>query len=250
MDKPLRIAKIANLTIAVSDVTSIEDEHFLTFVEGEEGLKPLILDLDTGDTRVDELEEHEMLGSAAHALVNPEKRRILVEYVKSGTKAELMARTIELLLAKIYGEDLRVDFSPVVKEDFVKEINSFTRIRMASLTLIKPNAGWDDHYTKISQLLQESGGEKADLSVRAARGETLSKDSGIVEVIKDVANDAQPYLSDAEIIGIKEGEETETVVPLNKHVLHRNINVPRNQDGAINVLWLRNKMKEIMGILL
>src|SRR5690606_26414234 len=135
-------------------------------------------------------------------------------YVKRGAKAEIMARTIEELLRGVRGDDFRIDFSPLVEENFVREINRFTRIRKASITMIKPNAGWDDHYTKISKLLEESDGEKADLSVRAARGESLSKEAGIVEVIKDVVSDDQPYVSDAEIVGLKEGEEGETSLPL------------------------------------
>lgn len=249
IEKSDRTVKISSLTFGISDVVKLETDFFLTFIEGEEGINPLIFDSQTGDTYEDQLEAHEILVSASHALFVPEKRRVLIEYVKSAPKASVMERVIEQLLQKHYGEDFKIGFSPIIEEDFVREIDKFKRIRVASLTLMKPNAGWDDHYTKISELLEESRGEKADISVRAARGETLSKNAGIVEVIKDVANDQQPYLVDAEIIGVKEGEDVETKVPLNQHVVHRNINIPKQKNGSLNILRLRQKMKELVGAL-
>ena len=249
LEKTSRFVKISSMTVGIPDVVQLDADYFLTFIEGEEGVQPLIFDSQTGSTYENELEAHEILVSASHALVVPAKRRILIEYVKSAPKAPIMERVIEQLLQRKYGDDFRISFSPIVEENFVREINKFKRIRVASLTLIKPNAGWDDHYTKISKMLEESGGEKADLSVRAARGETLSKNAGIVEVIKDVANDHQPYLVDAEIIGTKEGEEVETRVPLNQHVVHRNISVQKQKNGSLNVLRLREKMRELVGSL-
>lgn len=249
MEKSDRIIKIRDVVVAITNVSRVADGYFLTFVEGEEGVQPLILDTVTGETRDGDLERDEALGAAAHALVKPNGRRILIEYVKRGAKAEVMARTVEELLRSKRGKDFRIEFSPLVEEDFVREINRFTRIRMASITMIKPNAGWDDHYTKISKLLEESDGEKADLSVRAARGETLSKTAGIVEIIKDVVTDEQPYVSDAEIVGMKDGEEGETSLPLHKHVVSKVVNVPREVNGGVNVLRLRQKMISLMGSL-
>lgn len=249
IEKRERLVLFGSIAVAMPDVQRVGDNIFLTFTEGEVGLQPMILDTLTGETREEELERNEILVAAAHALVNPAKRRILIEYVRTGAKAEAMARTIEKLLSERGLNDIRVDFSPVIEENFIKEIDRFDRIRMASLTLIKPNAGWDDHYTHISDMLQSSGGEKAELSVRAPRGESLNKDAGIVEVIKDVVSDDQPYISDAEIVGVKRGEEAETVVPLKKHVVHSNIAVTREANGGVNVLRLREKMLALMGAL-
>lgn len=249
IEKSERIVRFSTITVAISDIREIDGKYFLTFTEGEEGLQPLILDIVTGETRDEELGRDEVLVSAAHALVQPEKRRILVEYVRGGAKAETMAATIEALLVRKFDRDIRIEFAPVIEENFVKEIERFKRIRVASLTLIRPNAGWDDHYTNISELLQKSDGEKAQLSVRAARGQSLNKNDGIVEVIKDAANDGQPYLADAEVVGIKNGEETETSVPLHMHVVHRNVNVPREANGGVNVLRLREKMLALLGAL-
>lgn len=249
INKRERLVLFGSIAVAIPEVQRVGDNISLTFTEGEVGLQPMILDTLTGETRDEELARNEILVSAAHALINPGKRRILVEYVRAGAKAEVMARTIEKLLSTSGFDDIRVDFAPIIEENFIKEIDRFDRIRVASLTLIKPNAGWDDHYTHISDMLQNSGGEKAELSVRAARGESLNKDDGIVEVIKDVVSDHQPYISDAEIVGTKEGEETETVVPLKKHVVHRNIAVPREANGGVNVLRLREKMLSLMGTL-
>ncbi len=236
IDKTKRIVKIGNVTAAISDIKEVGGNYFLTFTEGEEGLQPLILDVATGETRDEQLGQNEVLVSAAHALVQPEKRRILVEYVRGGAKSDTMAAIIEGVLSQRLGKDFRIEFAPVVAGDFIREIGRFKRIRVASLTLIRPNAGWDDHFTKISELLEDSGGEKAQLAVRAGRGESLNRDDGIVGVIKDVAADQQPYLVDAEIIGTKVDEETETSVPLHRHVVHRNISVPRESNGGVNVL--------------
>ena len=176
-----RIVNVSGLTIGISRIEKSAKGYFIQFIEGEVGANPLILNLQTGIVRIEELARNEMIGAASHMLVYPKDRRALVEYVKNGPKVEVIQASIEAVLRSRIEKyaDLTIEFAPVVRESFVKEIEGFNRIRVASLTVVKPNAGWTDHYSEIADMLDKSNGKKAKLSVSAPRSESLQKNRGI-----------------------------------------------------------------------
>jgi hypothetical protein len=82
--------------------------------------------------------------------------------------------------------NVRFEFAPVIGEAFVKEINAFERIRIAKLRVLRPNASWTEHYTELSEFMEESGGDKVEVGVRATDGKSLKRNGGIVRAIKQL----------------------------------------------------------------
>jgi hypothetical protein len=220
-------------------------------VEGEDS-SALILNTETGRTRENILGEAEILSQAAHLLVSATKRRAVIEYVRQGPKASILSVAIEGLLRKHYPNlhNIGFEFAPIVSENFTAEINAFERIRIAKIRVIRPNASWTEHYTELSELMEESGGDKGEIGVRATEGKSLRKNSGLVRVIKQVAEDAQPYLDDASVTGTREGEIAETTIRARKHVVHTRINVDADDAGVASTGDIRTKLARFLGHLL
>lgn len=221
-----------------------KDEFFeLEFIITSDDVDPLIVNVNTGEIRVEQLAENETLGVMTHALVHPKSRRILIEYAKSGVKADVISLCISEFFSSKLRRDIRITFSPLIEQNFLLQLKMFSRIRVASVKLSRPNAGWDDHYTKLSKLMDDSDAGKAEINVSAARGESLNKDRGIIKIITQVANDEHPYIMDALIIGNKIEEEGETKLPLHDHVKSKIVNVSKAKDGRINANSLFRKMQ-------
>ncbi|MFK5599406.1 hypothetical protein ACFZ8E_20790 [Methylobacterium sp. HMF5984] len=139
-----------------------------------------------------------------------------------------------------------MEFLPKIEREFLEEINSFERIRIASIRVTKPNASWTDHYSDLSDLMDASDGDKASLDIRAARGESLRKNNGIVKVIKDIAEDRYPYIEEAAVTGTRQNEIAETTVRSKSHVVHSRVIVEADNTGAAYDTSIRKKLLEFL----
>lgn len=226
-----RVVRVGALVLAFPIVRKIGNLYFIQITEGDPDSAGLVLDATTGETRENVLAENEVLSEATHLLVDPANRRATIEYVRRGAKAIIIASALEGVLQRSDGlRSIRFEFSPIMTSEFEEEIDRFSRIREARIRIVKPNASWSDHYTELSALIESSNGEKAELDIKAGRGESLSKTNGIVKVLRDVVSDAQPYLEEASLTGIREGETAETTIRSSHHVVHTRESIP--VDGA------------------
>ena len=216
-------------------------------VEGPIGVKPIILDFESGEARTENLTDTEVITETTHVLVYPTTRRAVIEYNRRGAKALMLGAAVEhIARIQLPGfSNIEFSFSPVVSEEFNREIDSLDRIRAVEFTVTKPNAGWADHYTELSDLLERSNGEKADIGVRASRGESLSKRTGVVALIKQIARDRQPYLLNARVFGSPSPEAPEIVVPLQQHVVREKARVSATDSGQVNPQELASKMADL-----
>ena len=125
-----------DLVLAFPIVQKTKDGLF--FIQAVEGgsLSALVLNKRTGDTRENRLAELEMLSEATDLVVDPDHRRVAVEYVRRGAKAPLIDTAIEGLIRHNYPKDgnIRLGFAPIIQENFITDINSFERIREASIS--------------------------------------------------------------------------------------------------------------------
>jgi hypothetical protein len=208
----------------------------------------LILNTETGSTRENILAKSEMLSHATHLVASPQKRRAAIEYSQRGAKAPMLAVAIEGVLREHYPDlkNIGFSFAPVIRENFITEINSFERIREADIRVTRPNASWTDHYTELSELAEDSGGDRVGVNVRAGRNESLKKNAGIVRVIKDVVRDKEPYLDDAIVRGIRQNETAETSVHAKKHVQHTKALVNTDEAGVPILSDIRAKLGQFL----
>jgi hypothetical protein len=227
------------------------DGYFIQAVEGGDD-SALVLNVETGDTRENILGRAEMLSHATHFVVSPKKRRAAIEFSQRGAKSQMLALAIEGILRSHYPElkDIGFNFAPVIRKNFITEINAFERIREASIRVMRPNASWTDHYTGLSDLAEESGGDKVAVEIKAARNATLKKNAGIVRVIKDVVSDGEPYLDDAVVTGTRQDEAAETSVHAKKHVQHTKASVEADDAGIPVVNDIRSKLSKFLSSIL
>jgi hypothetical protein len=228
-------------------VEEISGNFFIRAVEGSDNAA-LVLNVETGSTRENILDRSEVLSHATHLVVAPRKRRAAIEFSFRGAKHTMLARAIEGILRESYPDlkDLGFAFAPIIRENFIREVNAFDRIREASIRVTRPNASWTDHYTELSKLAEDSGGDKVGVDIRAPRAESLKKNSGIVKVIKDVVSDNEPYLDDAIIVGTRKDETSETKVHSRKHVLHTKVPVTTDDAGVPVASDIRQKLLQFL----
>lgn len=224
---------------------------FIQAVEGSDD-SPLVLNVDTGDTRENILARSEMLSHATHFLVSPNNRRAAIEYSQRGAKAPTLALAVEGILKAHYPDlkNIGFSFAPVIRKNFITEINAFERIREASIRVMRPNASWTDHYTDLSQLAEDSGGDKVAVEIKAGRNEALKKNAGIVKAIKEVVSDNEPYLDDATVTGTRPNEKAETSVRAKKHVQHTRAIVEADDAGVPIVNDIKSKLRGFLSTIL
>lgn len=249
VDRQKRVVEISGVVIGFPIVQRMASGgYFIQTTEGDPDAVALVLNRTTGTTREAALGEAEVFSQATHVVVAPNSRRAAVEYVRRGIKAAFLGAAIEGVLRANVEEfsNLRLELVAVPAGSFVSEINQFERIRVASIRLTRPNASWTDHYTNLSELMEESNGEKVEIDVRAGRESSLSKTNGIVKTIKDVANDDQPYLDDAAIVGTRMNEINETTLRASHHVEHVRATVDADDAGGAEPLSIRKALVDFM----
>ncbi|MFK4579183.1 hypothetical protein [Bradyrhizobium ottawaense] len=105
------------------------DGYFIQAVEGGDE-SALVLNVETGDTRENILDRSEMLSYATHFVVAPKKRRAAIEFSHRGAKSQILALSIEQILRDHYPDldNIGFSFAPVIRKNFITEINAFERI--------------------------------------------------------------------------------------------------------------------------
>lgn len=234
--------------LAISQVEVRKGLYFLTIVEGPVGVNPLIYDLESATERTEELDTNEVLVVRTHCLVDPSKRRAAIEYVRRGAKYFQVAAVMQHILrsAATQQRKLSLELAPIVEADFIAELKEFERIRSAKIVVNKPNASWSNHYTQLSGLMESSNGAKAAVEVNAPRGGSLKKRKGIIKVIKDIVDDKQPYLQEANVTGVRTNEDAETRLSLKNHVKHSRAMVSVDESGHVNEAQAYRHLKGLL----
>ena len=129
------------------------------------------------------------------------QRRAVIESGRECVSAEEFAKIVETKLRTIkqYGE-LKFSLAPVAPE-FAQSINRLSRIQSASVSLLRPNADWTDNLDELTKIASDSNGGVIDVGVRAGRGDSLSKELGIVPSIKAWVAGARSAVAKAIIKG-------------------------------------------------
>lgn len=243
-----RVVSISGTVIGFPIVSKYREGYFIQVTEGDPDAVALVFNTRTGETRDASLAEAEVFSDATHMFVVPNARRAAIEYVRRGIKAPLIGAAIEEILRGNVPDLKKLQFEiiAVPSESFVEGIREFERIRIASIRLAKPNASWTEHYTNLSELMEESNGAKVEIDVRAAREGSLAKNAGIVQTIKDVAEDGQPYLDDAKIVGTRVSETNETTLRSSHHVEHVRATVDADDAGTADPASIRAAMAQFV----
>ncbi|TPW26040.1 hypothetical protein [Pararhizobium mangrovi] len=230
-----RVVRVRGIVVGFPIVEPLKEGWFIQITEGDPADSTLIYDQSTGGTREASLGEAEIISQATHMVVTPSARRAAVEYVRRGIKAPFIAQAIEGIVKRNSPEygNFNLELVAVTAPSFIEAIDDFKRIRVAGVRMVKPNATWTDHHTHLSKVMESSNGGSVEMDVSAQRNGSLSKDDGIVDIIKEVAEEEYPYLGDAKITGTRRGEDSETTLRAKKHIEHTKANIVANESGHV-----------------
>jgi hypothetical protein len=202
--------------------------------EGDIKTDPMFLNIFSGQEHPGKLEPNDVLVQKTHVVIDMGSRNIIVEFNGRGAKAHDIAELLQTIgLAAPEYQGLEVDFNPKAGEDFIREIERFGRIRIAALKLSRPNFNWTDHRSHLTDLADQSNGHVIDVSVFAARDESLEQNRGMVRYIKTLVRDRLSMFKGASVTGVRTNENAETTVSLARFIEHRNVKVRRAASGHV-----------------
>lgn len=212
--------RIGEDTIALVDVAQRDGRYAFRFVSGNASDLAEAFDPGSGTTVPVELERERFIVRGAWVIVDASKRVVVIERRRPGVPVYQLERFFEKFGRGNGYSRLTVSLNPVPSPSFVEEIESFTRIREASVTIRRPNHSFTASARQaVAQIARESNGGSATVQVNADRKESLSKDHGIVSDILSFARAAINPILNATVKGSRPGYGKERTVSLKKHVL-------------------------------
>lgn len=193
-------------------------EVALTFVGGDPAENSIYFDRRTRTTEEELGSESRWRGKLTRAVFewSDDTRILALEGVRNGVTKTLLERYLKKTLKEFYPR-LSVELTPLASPSFLDEIEKFERIRIAKVEVKRPNYGFDDMENSLFETARASGAQSASASVKAERGESLSKDDGLVKVIKEVASAKNSSIENASVEGRKPGAKKDERVALDRH---------------------------------
>jgi hypothetical protein len=237
-----RQARTGDEVLAVAQVFEEAGVWFLRCVRGREGDLPLYYDLTTGQEREGDVGKNEVLAGAALFAFDPATRFVVAEQRRPGVGAGELARALSRI-GREAGFDgrLTITLTPVVRsEDFEAELAEYARIKAVSVVVTRPNYDWDDHAVELTELAAESNAGKAELTMSASRGQSLEREAGIIQQVRELLADARTPVQDVKLTGRRRNSRQDTSVRLGKHTESEEVQLPRvgataNREGFLRL---------------
>ncbi|HEY8588731.1 MAG TPA: hypothetical protein VIL55_04160 [Naasia sp.] len=232
--------RVGSNLVALVESGSRQGRHGLRLASGDPAGQAEVFDPATGTAAEVSLGREQLLVSPAWVIVDPIARIAVVEKRRPGVPVMEIERFLS-----IYGRErlgmpgLTLSLNPVPSPSFRREIETFTRIREAAVVLRRPNHSFtSDAREMLGQIAEASNAQDVEVQVNAARGGTLSKDSGIVADILSFVKSAINPLLNARVVGNRPDFEGERSVSLNKHTVRGSARIETNSpaDEQLNAL--------------
>lgn len=222
-----RSLKVGAETVALAEVVRLDHRIAFRFVSGNSSELAEAYDPSTGTTQLVELGHERFIVNWAWVIVDPIARIAVLERKRPGVPVFQLERYLSDFGRDNGFERLSVSLNPVPSPSFVEEIESFTRIREASVTIRRPNHSFTQSAREaVAQIARDSNAGSATVQVNAERKESLQKDSGIVaDIISFARNPITPILN-AVVKGFRPGFGKERSVSLKKHQLKATATLP------------------------
>jgi hypothetical protein len=244
VDANLRQWESEEKVVALPKIELQTGRVYLTAYEGPRG-HPIIFDTGSSAERRGALQPGEIVATRTHALIDIGRREAIVEYNHRGAKASDIAVVLGAAGRQALGwKALYVELTPKVDRSFVEGIDSFERIRVAGLRIIRPNVDWTQWADAFAASALDSDAQTAEAAFTARRGESLSKTNGIVPFIRRRSVDALATLKNAFVTGRREGETAETTLSLNDHKEQVRVNVRMTQSNEVDEADIRRYLAE------
>lgn len=228
-----RQTSVGEYVVAITAMEEVADDRWaMRFVSGTEGLAPLYFDPESGQESTADLGT-KVVADASWVFVDTRSRMVVVDRGRPGVAVRVIEKALSILGRELgLSPDLVVSLTPVTGPGFLKELDSYDRIREAAVVVSRPNYNWSDSADQLSGYAADSNAQRFDVVASAVRGESLSKDKGIVADIKSLASRRLSAIFDVRIRGRRSGQTQETTLSLSKHQEKRFVAVARNAPGS------------------
>ena len=212
-----------------------------------EGTNPLIFDTASAGERTEDLRPGEVVAEKTHAILDLQSREAVIEYNQRGAKAADIAELFETVARKKEEwETLALELNPVADVEFVRAIERFERIQLASLKVARPNPDWTDYYSDFTHLAEDSDARLIEVQLTAQPRDSLSKNQGIVRYLKELAGATRAVMKGARVKGIRTGEKAPTTISLSHYIEHQRVSVKLTADGHVQDADIESKMIEFL----
>jgi hypothetical protein len=212
--------------------------------EGAPDVQPLIYDADEGSERIARVRDSEVVATKTHAFFDMSTREVVIEYNHRGAKAQDIAAVLGAAARRIPAwQGVYVDLVPQIDRAFIDELDRFDRIRLASVRLARPNVDWSDFRNKFNEFAADSNAQSGQVEMNAGRGESLSKDDGVVSALREIAQADVGVVKNAVIRGTRPGESAETSLTLHDHKAHQRVSARTDEHGHVDDQDIESKLR-------
>jgi hypothetical protein len=226
---------IGGRLLAIPKFEAHSGKYVFVAYSGHTDQSLLLFDAQTQQEDVQLLTDGQVVAKKTHGVIDPSRRETIVEYSRFGAKADQIAELVEKVVRR-QAEYARLEllFNMTPAAAFVAAIDSFQRIQSARLKLARPNFDWTDFSTGLTTLADESGAGTIQLDAAARRTQSLSKDYGIVKVIKALVGGPLSIFRGAWITGERSDGSGLTTLNLNRFIESKRVSFETSQDGLIH----------------
>ncbi len=242
-----RALKVGDKVIVIPRLKKDGSRILVSAVEGAEGTNPLIFNTASAAERTEDLQPGEVVAEKTHAVLDLQTREGIIEYNQRGAKASDIAEVLESVARrKNEWSSLALELNPVADVEFVRAIERFDRIQLASIKVARPNQDWNDYYNDFTHLADESDARLVEIQLTAQPRNSLSKDYGIVHYLKELAAAPLAVMKGAHIKGVRHGEKAPTTISLSHYIEHQRVSVRITDDGHVQSGDIDRKMIEYL----
>jgi hypothetical protein len=218
----LRTARfsVGSDAVALTDRVQRGARTAFMFVAGNEDELSLVYDMDTGTTTEVDPGSNRLFVSGVWVIVDPHARVLILERKRPGVPISYIEKFLTSFgRIELNYQRLSVALHPIPSASFVREVDKFTRVRRASIKLRRPNRSWTQDARGLLGQIADSNAAAVEIEVTADRGQSLKKNEGIVEEVKQLALKPIGPLQNATVTGTMPGYENERSVSINKHAV-------------------------------
>ena len=243
-----RVRETLDRVYALSQVNYGRRYVHLEVLEGPKGYDPRIFNVQKQSERIEELGESEVLVTKTHCAFDAQRRLAAVEYSHRGAKASHVALLLAKCLRGSSWPELNIELTPVPKSSFLRALKDLDQVKVASVTMARPNFDWEDDGEELAEeLADESEARTVRVEMHAPIGGGLARNKGLVQYIRRAAQRVFPTLKSAFVIGTRADGKGRTRVSLSKYTENTRVTVDKDRHGHASTAGLRAAMNEYLG---
>jgi hypothetical protein len=230
--------------VAVPRASFTDGQLFFVAYTGYGTTSRLLFDTTANEELTESADPSKFQARKTHIMLDGMRRTAIIERVRGGLSGSQVEALIDQICAddeQFAGTEISLNAAPA--RSFVAEMESFTRIHSATLSVTRPNIGWTDFNNAVSSVATDSDATRIDFSAQAKRGGGLNRTNGILEIIRQFAGAQLSNLKDVVISGARSNGDPLTVLHLKEHVESPSLPIEINGEGRYLESDMKTKMQ-------